>query len=407
MSTPAAGHPPANPPCLSRSNNTSRCVHHLLTSYVLFGPSGSASVSAGLVPNSAFFAVRQTTGTRSGVVPAMGRDSYMEGADEMSSTTAVTTRRLMLLFLGGAAALLAGLVLASPAFACIPSQTLHLSPSSGEPGSTVTVVGGGWMGSFSADGEAEIYWGSGANGGDLLATVQPAKDGTWSTTITVPADAAAGAYVVNARQVIGEEVHHSTNQAFEVLASPSGSSTPAPAEASAPAPAMPDEPAPAITQEPAASTAAPASTTEQAAPAPAAVTETAAAPATSAPTAPSVATATATESTNAAPAAPAAAAAAPEAPASVAAFETAAPGLSPAAVAALKASSEAPVATTSAAPAALDALKAAAQAPAPATPASAPFEAWGLLAAMLALAGGGLVLHRATRDRRLLPAAPA
>lgn len=125
--------------------------------------------------------------------------------------------RAALFLLTAFAALAAGVILAGPALACIPSQILHVDPGQGEAGSEVKITGGGWMSSFQQEPDAEVYWGGPA--GTLIASVQPASDGSWAIHETVPADAEPGVHLVHARQEDPEtgEVMHAASTTFEVI----------------------------------------------------------------------------------------------------------------------------------------------------------------------------------------------
>lgn len=70
-----------------------------------------------------------------------------------------------------------------------PTMTLH--PASGTPGTVVIVTGSGWTPGRIVD----IRFG---NSGPSIATPTVASDGTFSTTITIPSNAALGPLSINA-----------------------------------------------------------------------------------------------------------------------------------------------------------------------------------------------------------------
>ena len=106
------------------------------------------------------------------------------------------TRRLGLA--SAAMAATAVLVLASAAFACTNLAELNLSSSSGQAGSQVAVTGSAFA-KAPKNTPVELHW-NGLNG-PVLATVTPDAAGALSNvSITIPADAVPGSYVVVATQ---------------------------------------------------------------------------------------------------------------------------------------------------------------------------------------------------------------
>jgi IPT/TIG domain len=75
---------------------------------------------------------------------------------------------------------------------------LILQPTSGPPGSTVTVQGYG----FASDEELSINWNESTRLGRVAANVHGTFNGAGSVTFTVPAGAAPGIYTVTAKGAI-------------------------------------------------------------------------------------------------------------------------------------------------------------------------------------------------------------
>ncbi len=88
-----------------------------------------------------------------------------------------------------------GLVaVAAVAWACIPVATLEASPTEVKPGQQVTVTGAQY-------GEkSPVVIRFNALDGPVLASLTPAKDGLVNGTVTIPADARPGNYVLVATQ---------------------------------------------------------------------------------------------------------------------------------------------------------------------------------------------------------------
>ena len=69
--------------------------------------------------------------------------------------------------------------------------TMSISPTSGYPGTVVTVIGSGWTGNTS---ENEIRWDS--KTGPILRTFSTNPNGAFTTSITIPSGASAGEYKI-------------------------------------------------------------------------------------------------------------------------------------------------------------------------------------------------------------------
>jgi hypothetical protein len=103
-----------------------------------------------------------------------------------------------LALVGGLIAMGFSLALASTAFACTNLAELNVGPSAGQAGATVKITGSAFS-HVPANTPVALHWGS-ANG-PVLATITPDAAGAIGpTTITVPADATPGSYVIVASQ---------------------------------------------------------------------------------------------------------------------------------------------------------------------------------------------------------------
>ena len=171
----------------------------------------------------------------------------------MVETGRSTHRRNILATLVLAAA--AGLVAAGAAFACTAQATLSVSPPQGPVGTPFTVTGNG----FVAGAAVNVRWG-GASG---ALVGQPVADETGRVAVsgTVPAEAPAGAVIINGSQKTtnaqGNEVFFNTSVLFTVTAETAQQPPPQPtpvtqppaapvAQAPAPAPAVQPASAPAV-----------------------------------------------------------------------------------------------------------------------------------------------------------------
>ena len=202
-------------------------------------------------------------------------------------------------------------LLAATSWACTPQASLKVTPSSGAPGTLVTVSGS----TFDAAGQpVKIFWG-GASGSQVASTTVVAAR-TFSTTFVVP-QSAGGVVIVSATQrgadgnyIAGSPV----NTTFRVEGPAAAVATATNLQGDPENTITEPAPAPAVESAPAQSaTAAPAAPRVRVA-APARTTAAAAAPSTPAP-APAVETAPAAQPTPAPAVEPAPAAAAPAAPA--------------------------------------------------------------------------------------------
>ncbi|MGH9156173.1 MAG: hypothetical protein ACRD1K_10160, partial [Acidimicrobiales bacterium] len=130
--------------------------------------------------------------------------------------------------LAAAACAVIGVVTAGTvAFACTASATLTTDPAEGTIGSSVGVTGNGYA---AAGPPVAVRWGGAA--GTLLAQVAPDATGAIATRVTVPANAAAGHYIITAVQKgvdeRGAAVSWSRSAAFQVLGDPAPAVAPQP-----------------------------------------------------------------------------------------------------------------------------------------------------------------------------------
>jgi hypothetical protein len=110
-----------------------------------------------------------------------------------------TIRVPQLAFVGAFTALAAVLLFASAAFACTNLAELNLASSAGSAGSQVTVNGSAFA-DPSSNSPVALHW-NGDNG-PVIQTVTPDMAGAIGPiTITIPADASPGPYVIVASQV--------------------------------------------------------------------------------------------------------------------------------------------------------------------------------------------------------------
>jgi hypothetical protein len=98
--------------------------------------------------------------------------------------------------IGGVAALTVAMGFAAAAWACIPVATLNLSPATVKPGDTVT-VSGQFYGT-----KSDVTLHRATIDGPVLATTTPDEDGNIAATFQVPADAAAGSFLIVATQPV-------------------------------------------------------------------------------------------------------------------------------------------------------------------------------------------------------------
>lgn len=100
------------------------------------------------------------------------------------------------------------------AYACTNLASLNLETSTGAAGDEIAVTGS----SFGAEPEVVLHWNS-VEGAEL-ATVTPDQAGNIATSVTVPADAEPGYYVIVATQVSeegGQVFGGPARAAFQVL----------------------------------------------------------------------------------------------------------------------------------------------------------------------------------------------
>ena len=127
--------------------------------------------------------------------------------------------RARLLGLSLLAVTAAGLWVVAIAWACTPQAFVSLSPSSGPPGTVVTVSGRG----FVADAPVEIRMGAVDS-----APVATATGPTFAVTVAIPQDAAAGYRLVGATGYDRDgQVEGSTARAFRVTGTAAPSTAPA------------------------------------------------------------------------------------------------------------------------------------------------------------------------------------
>jgi hypothetical protein len=131
---------------------------------------------------------------------------------------------------GGLLAMGFSLALASTAFACTNLAELNLGPSAGPAGATVQITGSAFS-HVPDNTPVALHWGS-ANG-PVLATVTPDAAGAIGpATITIPADATPGSYVIVASQVevaTGLTPWGTPARASFIVTGPSSGAVPAPA----------------------------------------------------------------------------------------------------------------------------------------------------------------------------------
>ena len=133
---------------------------------------------------------------------------------------------------GGLLAMGVSLALSSTAFACTNLAELNIGPSAGPAGSQVTVTGSAFS-SVPANTPVALHWGS--INGPVLATITPAKGGAIGPqTITIPADATPGSYVIVATQTqvsTGQTPWGMPARAGFTVSGPGGAGAPTPAVA--------------------------------------------------------------------------------------------------------------------------------------------------------------------------------
>lgn len=112
------------------------------------------------------------------------------------------TKRTVLLASMSFLLLVAGAV---GAWACTNLATINLSETHVAPGARVDVTGSSFRAIDEGVQPVQIRWG--AADGQLLAEAEPGPSGTVSATITVPADAQPGQYVLVASQLAAEPGH--------------------------------------------------------------------------------------------------------------------------------------------------------------------------------------------------------
>lgn len=113
----------------------------------------------------------------------------------------MATRLTLVLTLGAALSLL----VSAGAWACTNLATLNIARATVMPGDSVGITGTSFKAVEEGVTPVAIRW-NGADG-EILAEVEPANSGAISTSITVPADAPVGQYVLVATQLSGEPGH--------------------------------------------------------------------------------------------------------------------------------------------------------------------------------------------------------
>lgn len=104
-------------------------------------------------------------------------------------------RRSIVALIAGTALLVVG---GSVAFACTNLATLNLGASAAQAGDTIEVTGSSFRTADRGGQEVVLRWD--ALDAPGLMTVMPDASGTISTSVTIPADAPGGAYVLVATQ---------------------------------------------------------------------------------------------------------------------------------------------------------------------------------------------------------------
>lgn len=95
--------------------------------------------------------------------------------------------------------------------------TLIVDPTSGKPGSTVTIGGSGWVPAPNGQ-PYEIHWD--AKTGSFLGNFSPNPNGAFSTNITIPGGATAGQHLIWACQYCGSGNATWQSVGFTVIAPP-------------------------------------------------------------------------------------------------------------------------------------------------------------------------------------------
>lgn len=108
------------------------------------------------------------------------------------------------------AVLSAGIWLSAARAAPLQAGSLSLSPSSGPPGSTVTVSGSGWT---SSNGPYKIFWGS--KGGTELGSFD-VSGGNFSTHVNIPGGASPGGHQILACEGYNTEFEGCSSASFQV-----------------------------------------------------------------------------------------------------------------------------------------------------------------------------------------------
>lgn len=103
--------------------------------------------------------------------------------------------------LGPALAAAAVVILSAQVFACTSLATLNLGTPSGAPGSQLTLTGSSFNTIDSGASAVALHW-NGASG-PVLTTVTPDASGAIAASITVPANAEPGYYIITATQTQG------------------------------------------------------------------------------------------------------------------------------------------------------------------------------------------------------------
>lgn len=94
----------------------------------------------------------------------------------------------------------------------LQAGSLNLNPSSGTPGTTVTVSGSGWT---SSNGPYKVFWD--AKGGEELGTFN-VNSGNFSTNVSIPGGAAVGNHQIVACEGYNTEFESCTSSPFKVTA---------------------------------------------------------------------------------------------------------------------------------------------------------------------------------------------
>lgn len=114
-----------------------------------------------------------------------------------------------------------GVAFAAPAFGCSKIMTMEVSPVLAAPGSQLQVVANGFnVTPNEAAKPVELWWvGEGGKDRQLLGTVTPDAEGKVMATVTAPATASVGSYLVKVREPEATE-DRQANALVKVIESP-------------------------------------------------------------------------------------------------------------------------------------------------------------------------------------------